>query len=225
MLTVVVASVGAVALAVVWRVANGWPVPLGPRLGAIGAIVVVPTVIAAWTVTGPLESGWARRAGTPSSLLASSGSTSGGAGPSSASPTAPAGAFGQTPFTATLQGTHEQSAPDEGGIVTDRIDATLKGDVAGQLVITIQGRAARTEGVDLATSTVTIGPPQHADMFTGKVTDLEGARLTMTASSAQGATLTLAARLQLPESSDSVGGVLRVTPGAASGSPDGGGSD
>ncbi len=232
MQAVTIACVGAVILAVWWRVVAGWPAPIGPRLAGLGATVVVPIVIAAWAITGPLASDWARRAGTPSNLLASS-SPAATSGPSSTSSSPSANArpsavapstFGQSLFTATLQGTIVQSAPDAGGLVTVRIDTALEGAVTGRLVVTIQGRAARTEGVDLSTSTVTLGPPQQPGMYSGKVTDLEGTRLVMTATNAHGAALTLSARLQTDPSSNAVSGTLRSSPGAVS-PPAGQGSD
>jgi DMSO/TMAO reductase YedYZ heme-binding membrane subunit len=224
MQAVIIACVGAVILAVWWRVVAGWPAPLGPRLVGLGASLVVPVVIAAWAFTGPLEPGWARRAGTPSNLLApssptatvGSGTTAGSSDASAPPTTAAPSTFGEAPFTATLQGTIVQSAPDEGGLVTVRIATALEGAVTGRLVVTIQGRAARTEGVDLSTSTVTLGPPQQPGMFSGKVTDLEGTRLVMTATNAQRDALTLTVRLQTDPSSNAVGGTLRATPGAGS---------
>jgi hypothetical protein len=70
--------------------------------------------------------------------------------------------------------------------------------------------------VDLATSTVTLGPPQQPGLYSGKVTNLQGTQLVMTATSAQGASVTLTAQLQTDPSSNAVRGTLRATPGAGS---------
>jgi sulfoxide reductase heme-binding subunit YedZ len=52
-----------------WRIAVGWPEHRQGRVAAAVASVLVPLLVVAWTVTGPLQAGWARRAGTPPSLL------------------------------------------------------------------------------------------------------------------------------------------------------------
>jgi hypothetical protein len=60
----------AVTLTVVaWRLASAGPRHHGARLAAGLAVLLVVAGIAAWTVRGPLEPGWARRSGTPASLL------------------------------------------------------------------------------------------------------------------------------------------------------------
>ncbi|MGH3380536.1 MAG: hypothetical protein ACRDP6_37955 [Actinoallomurus sp.] len=60
----------AVTLAfVAWRLAAAGPRHQGARVAAGLAVLVVVAGIAAWTVRGPLEPGWARRSGTPASLL------------------------------------------------------------------------------------------------------------------------------------------------------------
>ena len=47
------------------------------RLMRFGWQVLLPLAVLAWTVSGPLQNGWARRAGTPPSLLHPSSSTTG----------------------------------------------------------------------------------------------------------------------------------------------------
>jgi DMSO/TMAO reductase YedYZ heme-binding membrane subunit len=69
----------ALTLALVgWRLAAGGPGHQGARVGAGLAALLVTVLIAAWTVRGPLEPGWAKRSGTPASLLP--GSTTGAGG-------------------------------------------------------------------------------------------------------------------------------------------------
>lgn len=73
MLAVTVGCVSAVLVAIWWRIAVGWPAHLGTRVAGLAASVVAVSIIAAWLVTGPLQPGWPRRAGTPSDLLQGAG--------------------------------------------------------------------------------------------------------------------------------------------------------
>lgn len=68
-LALTVLCVLAVAGAASWRLAHGWPAH--PLLRLAGALAVVLGLVAggAWLSAGPLQPGWARQAGTPSSLL------------------------------------------------------------------------------------------------------------------------------------------------------------
>ena len=43
------------------------------RTAALAATIAVPLATAVFVLAGPLQSGWARRAGTPASLLGSAG--------------------------------------------------------------------------------------------------------------------------------------------------------
>jgi len=64
----------AVILALVgWRLAASGPGREGARVGAGLAVLLVAVMIAAWTVHGPLEPGWAKRSGTPASLFPGAG--------------------------------------------------------------------------------------------------------------------------------------------------------
>jgi len=66
----------AVIAAVIVRVLSGWPAQLSRRRAALAATGVFGVFLVAWMPLGPLGSEWARRSGTPSSLLPHS-STSG----------------------------------------------------------------------------------------------------------------------------------------------------
>jgi sulfoxide reductase heme-binding subunit YedZ len=56
-----------------WRLTVGWPAHGAARV--VGAVTLVLALVAggAWLSAGPLKPGWARRAGTPPSLLTHSG--------------------------------------------------------------------------------------------------------------------------------------------------------
>ncbi len=69
MLLVSIACVLAVLAAVGVRALRGWPQNAKVRGAALGATVAFALFLVVWLPSGPLGSEWARRAGTPSSLL------------------------------------------------------------------------------------------------------------------------------------------------------------
>jgi hypothetical protein len=70
MLVLTGASVAAV-LVVVWaRIATIGPEHANLRLPALVLSIAIPLGLAIFALAGPLQHGWARRAGTPTSLLA-----------------------------------------------------------------------------------------------------------------------------------------------------------
>jgi hypothetical protein len=72
----------AVLAAVILRVADGWPEHLPRRGAALGGVGAFSLFLLLWMPSGPLGSEWARRSGTPSSLLhhSTASSTSNGSG-------------------------------------------------------------------------------------------------------------------------------------------------
>ena len=58
-----------VVAAVLARVLDGWPEHLGLRSAALGGAGVFSLFLLLWLPSGPLGTEWARRSGTPSSLL------------------------------------------------------------------------------------------------------------------------------------------------------------
>lgn len=61
---------GAVLGAALLRVSVGWPAYRGRRLAAAGSALAYVAALMIWLPSGPLGHDWARRAGTPSRLLA-----------------------------------------------------------------------------------------------------------------------------------------------------------
>ena len=61
-----VGCVVAVILSVWWRLGRGWSAAnAGERGVTLAASVLLPLAAAVWTITGPLQAGWAKKSGTP----------------------------------------------------------------------------------------------------------------------------------------------------------------
>jgi methionine sulfoxide reductase heme-binding subunit len=69
LLALSIACLAVVLAAVLARVIAGWPANLGRRGVALGSAGVFSLFLLLWLPGGPLGSEWARRSGTPSSLL------------------------------------------------------------------------------------------------------------------------------------------------------------
>lgn len=68
-----VLCVALVLAALAWRLTTRWSAaPSSRRLVAAFGAVVLVAAVSAWTAHGPLQGGWARRAGTPPALLGGS---------------------------------------------------------------------------------------------------------------------------------------------------------
>lgn len=192
----------AVVLAVWWRVAAGWPDRERQRIIVVAASAIAPLAIALWAFAGPLQPGWARRAGTPASLLgATAAATDGAAGAdgvatSDTQPMAPAPSGLTTPFDASVDGTVTDPGPDRRGNETITIDVTLNGGATGSLQVVLNGRANEGGGVSLESSTVTL-TGAGGDSFTGTVSSLRGDAIDAQLQSPSGATLSLALQLAI----------------------------
>jgi sulfoxide reductase heme-binding subunit YedZ len=237
-------SLAAVAGAVTWRLATGWDArDSSPRLiGAIwGAVVVVGIV--GFTLVGPLRPGWARRAGTPTRLLASgraaatgesattagsstsppagSASTASTAAPSKPKPGAagPGTAAGElaVPFSSSLRGTLSQTNPDANGDTTVTISATLSGATQARLQVVLRGQALADGGVEMQTSSAALGPPGQPNLYQGQIVSLSGSRLRLALHDTSGRRIDLALSLQVDEQSGAVTGTASANPATGSG--------
>lgn len=61
--------VALIAALLAWRLAYGWPGHAAARVAGAAALVVALVAGGAWLSAGPLTAGWARRSGTPPSVL------------------------------------------------------------------------------------------------------------------------------------------------------------
>jgi methionine sulfoxide reductase heme-binding subunit len=76
LLALSVACMAVVLGAVLARVIGGWPESLGLRSAALGGAAIFSLFLLLWLPGGPLGTEWARRSGTPSSLLPHTSATS-----------------------------------------------------------------------------------------------------------------------------------------------------
>jgi sulfoxide reductase heme-binding subunit YedZ len=210
--------VAAVIVATGWRVAHSRPVVPGARagLGVVGAVGVVAAAV--WTYTGPLQPGWARRAGTPSTLLASSraasskspASSSTGQPATTPSSTTPAAGLPALPFEVQMAGHVAQQGPDQSGHVAVQINGRLSGAMDGSLSVLIGGQAA-DGGVSMASSSVAFGPAGDPRRFRGQVVALDGEQLVAVVEGNASGRLELTATLNIDPQAGSVTGTVRVS--------------
>jgi len=80
LLVLSIACLAVVLGAVLTRVIAGWPENLGRRGAALGGAAVFSLFLLLWLPGGPLGAEWARRSGTPSSLLGHSHGASASSG-------------------------------------------------------------------------------------------------------------------------------------------------
>ncbi len=196
MLAIVLACTIAVLGAIAWRLAAEGA---RARALALGACVVASAVVGVWLALGPLADGWARRAGTPATLLAA---TPGAVTRTARSPL-------ERPFSAGLHGT-VQRGTSAGGLAIVDLRLRLTGATAGVLRLRIAGEADPSGGVVMERSAVTLGPPAAPGRFRGRIDALQGTSLEALVRSAAGRTVRLRAQLTL--SGDRVGGTISGAP-------------
>jgi sulfoxide reductase heme-binding subunit YedZ len=173
------ACVAAVVCALGWRL---WVAGTRPGWLTSAAICAsVPVATAAFVAIGPLQPGWARRAGTPVTLLAGAAAAPAAAAPGAAAPagaapgaagaapTAPAPASG--PFAGRAVRTKGTS-----GALTITVTARTTTAAAQHLVITLRGAPDGT-GITLSSGTVSIGRGGAGPGYSGPVARLAGNRL------------------------------------------------
>ncbi|MDQ1521745.1 MAG: hypothetical protein QOI55_2818, partial [Actinomycetota bacterium] len=161
-----------------------------PRAGAMGTIAVVVAGMIAFTVLGPLQPGWARRAGTPSKLLAPkhAAATTAPSSPSasSAPSTNSTSESLRLPFSARVDGTLTQTGPDTTGSTVVVIDARLRNGATGRVHVALQGDALAGGGITMQQSRAYLGTTATPSLYAGTITSLNGTTIVATLRSADG---------------------------------------
>ncbi len=215
------ACVGAVILALWWRLAVGWPDHRGVRVAAIVVSLVAPVVLVLWLGAGPLAAGWARKAGTPASVLERVSPTSGAGsgGPLAASPGNVA-SLPAPPYTVQVAGSSSESAAGSDGRVTVRLAMAMTGAATGPVEVDLIGQPVEGGGVALERSGVRLGTSSNPSLYTGAVTSISGQEIDATVTDAGRHALLLVFQVQ-PEG-NRVAGTLQVQAGSLGGDGDGG---
>jgi sulfoxide reductase heme-binding subunit YedZ len=203
----------AVAAAVLWRLLSSAAAGL-PRAAALGATLLAAVLGIAWYQTGPLQHGWAHRAGTPMALLGAARRVTTQPAARSAVQELPA-----PPFSAPLVGRFAQAGPDANGLDSVAVNAITRGSLDSQLRIDLWGIPLNGGGVEMRSSEVRFGPAGAPSAYTGRIVGLDGNRVVVALRNAAGRSLSLELRLQIDRGSGRVGGSLR---GLSSGSSGGG---
>jgi hypothetical protein len=190
MLALTFGSVAAVLLAVLARVARP-DTPSPARIGAAAAAAMTVIGLSAWLPTGPLTDGWARRAGTPSSVLTAFNPPA-----KRRSTTAHASDAFAHAFSAAFAGPVREGTSANGTAVVD-LQLRLHGQPDGVLRIRLGGSALPGGGLSMQRSAVTLGPPARPTEYEGKVQFLQDNFLRAEVGSADGRAVRLSVSLSV----------------------------
>jgi len=209
------ACAAAVAAAVLFRVAGSAARP-GARVAAVAATLLVAAIGTAWYRTGPLQHGWARRAGTPAALL-------GGTRRVVTQPVVVAASqeLSAPPYTAPLVGRFAEAGPDHNGLESVAVNAVTRGALRSRLRLDLWGLPLDGGGVQMRASEVRFGPPSAPTAYTGRIVGLDGSHVLVSLRDAAGHSLSLDLTLRIDRVTGHVGGSLHSLAAADSGGTEG----
>jgi hypothetical protein len=209
-LLVTAACVAAVTVATAVRIARARPESERARRWAMAVTLALPLGLAIFTLLGPLAHGWARRAGTPASLL-SRPVTVAAITPPARSSTKPAASATtlKPPFTASLSGSVAQSQVPGGQIVD--LSLTLRGGAQGTLRVRLAGAPLGGGGLTMTGSQVDLLAQGLPSVMEGQVTSLAGQVIDAHVAGSTGPALNLHVSLNIQGQSGPVTGTLRAT--------------
>jgi hypothetical protein len=210
MLALTAGCTGAVLIAVCVRIARAEPARQGLRAPAIGLTIATPVALAVFALVGPLQHGWARRAGTPPTLLAKSFTPAATTVARGAARSARSGATLKAPFAARIAGTVTQK-PRAGGAIVD-LALRLSGGVRGRLRVRMAGAPIGGGGLSMTGSQVDLLADGLSSVMEGQIVSLQGQQFLARVADTSGAQLDLRANLKIDSQTGSVTGTLSATP-------------
>jgi hypothetical protein len=216
MLVLTALCVLAVLVAIWMRIAAAGTAPASVRVPALVASVAAPLGIVIFTLAGPLESGWARRAGTPASLLPKPVVRVAATAPVHSSTAArPAVDTLKLPFSAALSGSVTQTQEPQGAV----IDLALKvsGGAEGRLRVRMAGAPVAGGGLSMTGSQVDLSAVGLASVLQGRIVTLQGQQFLARVRDASGSVVDLQANLNIDGQTGTVSGTLSGTRASGSG--------
>jgi hypothetical protein len=222
MLGLTAVCVAAVLMAVWVRIGEERDDRPGIRALAMAATILTPLALAVFTLAGPLQKGWARKAGTPATLLtgsnaastraAAASGTAGAAGRRRAGAATSAGSTTasklKTPFTAHLTGTARQTQ-ESGGAIID-LALRLSGGAHGRLRIRLAGAPLDGGGLSMTGSQVDL-LADGAPLLSGQITSLQGDQFVARVQDPSGSQFNLHALVNIDSNTGDVTGTLSGT--------------
>jgi sulfoxide reductase heme-binding subunit YedZ len=204
MLAATVACTVAVLAAVWIRIGKATVLRDGLRPAAIAATIATPLGIALFALLGPLQAGWARRAGTPTRLLGKPAAAA-VATPATRAPVATRTTL-HAPFSAGLTGTINQSSAPGGSIID--IALSHSGGARGRLRVRIAGTPLGGGGLSMTGSQVVLAAGGLPAVLQGRILSLQGTQFLARVAGPSGSALNLHANLNIDGQSGTVTGSL-----------------
>lgn len=192
--------VGAVVVAVLIRIGRSPSAIPTVRTWSTLLAAATPIGMVVFALVGPLQKGWARRAGTPVPK---------GAAPVRVSRTVPDGPLDRS-FSAPLSGSVSQTNAAGGAIV--ELSLRLGGSVPGQMRIRLGGSPLPDGGLSLAGSQVDLTAPGMPSALGGTVTALSGGTIRARVRDVSGAVVDLQLSVSIDQSTGAVSGTVTGTP-------------
>jgi methionine sulfoxide reductase heme-binding subunit len=211
MLALTAGCVASVVAAAIIRISRSGPSGEGFRAPAMILSIITPVGLAIFTFAGPLAPHWARRAGTPATLLGKSFTPVAARTPVAPQTHQAGSSTLKTPFEARLSGKVTQT-PEPGGAVVD-LALRLSGGAHGRLRIRLAGAPIDGGGLSMTGSQVDLLADGSPSVMEGRITSLQGQQFVAHVSNLGGGSLDLHATLNIDQNTGNVSGTLRATNG------------
>jgi DMSO/TMAO reductase YedYZ heme-binding membrane subunit len=207
MLLLTVVCVAAAVIAVLARAARAAPQDARVGAGAAMLALVTPVGLAGFALAGPLQKGWAKRAGTPTHLLGKETRTR--VVVAAPLPAVSGGTLDRA-FSASLSGTASQQSLAGGAIV--QLLLRLSGSVRGVLRVRMGGTAINGGGLSMSGSQVDLSAVGMPEVLAGRVVSLDGDHIVATVRDASGLQVDLQATVSIDNQTNAVTGTVSGQP-------------